>query len=101
MTRKEYNGWTNYETWVVSLWMGNDCYSQEYFESVANEIAKRCDDKEELVTRLAEAIEEHHQEALPKVDGFAADLLNASMSEVDWREIAAHMVDDMELEPAS
>jgi hypothetical protein len=23
MTKKEYNGWYNYETWLVNLWMGN------------------------------------------------------------------------------
>jgi|TARA_A100001388_G_scaffold48744_1_gene32441 hypothetical protein len=24
LTHKNYNGWTNYETWNVSLWIGND-----------------------------------------------------------------------------
>ena len=24
MTDTEYNGWTNYETWNVALWIGND-----------------------------------------------------------------------------
>jgi len=24
MTTKEYNGWTNYETWLVKLWIDND-----------------------------------------------------------------------------
>jgi len=24
MTEKTYNGWTNYETWNVALWIGND-----------------------------------------------------------------------------
>lgn len=24
MTKEEYNGWDNYETWNVALWIGND-----------------------------------------------------------------------------
>lgn len=24
MTDTKYNGWTNYETWNVALWIGND-----------------------------------------------------------------------------
>ena len=24
LTNKSYNGWTNYETWNVALWIGND-----------------------------------------------------------------------------
>jgi hypothetical protein len=23
MNRREYNGWTNYETWLVNLWYGD------------------------------------------------------------------------------
>ena len=24
---KKYNGWSNYETWAVNLWLDNDQYS--------------------------------------------------------------------------
>ena len=27
-----YNGWTNYETWAVALWIGNEPGSYEYWE---------------------------------------------------------------------
>lgn len=32
MTKKEYNGWTNFETWNVNLWLDNEQSSQEYWQ---------------------------------------------------------------------
>ena len=44
LTDTEYNGWTNYETWNVALWLQNDYgfYS----------IAQQCDDYQEFVDAL-------------------------------------------------
>jgi len=53
MRRKaEYNGWTNYETWAVALWFGNDAG----FEEMLREEAERFweDDPETAVGQLAE-----------------------------------------------
>ena len=40
----EYNGWTNYETWNVALWIQND-------EGFYN-LARQCDDYSEFVSAL-------------------------------------------------
>lgn len=92
MTRKEYNGWTNYETWVVKLWMDNDEGSNSYWNEMAEEYLKR--DAESAFSDLAGLLKEQHEEALPEVNGFIADLLNAAMSEVNWDEIADGLIDD-------
>jgi hypothetical protein len=42
---KEYNGWTNYETWNVGLWLGGD---QGLYE-----IARRAFDYDHLCEMLA------------------------------------------------
>ena len=95
MTRKEYNGWTNYETWCVNLWMGNGEGSQAYFSEMAEEAVKRNrDDMDRAKWELAESIKAYHEEALPDVQGFAADLLGAALSEVDWDEIAGNLIDN-------
>ena len=44
MTSATYNGWANYETWNVALWLQND-------EGLYNE-AKQCGNYQELVNLL-------------------------------------------------
>ena len=33
-----YNGWSNYETWTVYLWLSNEADSQEYWERLKNKL---------------------------------------------------------------
>jgi len=103
MTKQEYNGWTNYETWVVKLWIDNDegsyNYWQEQTESAIECAVRHGADSGDVVNdaanQIAEQLKSEHEESLPEVQGFASDLLNAAMSEVDWYEIAESMVNDM------
>ena len=95
MNHKEYNGWHNYETWAIALWMDNDEGAQSYWQSETESALARADgDADEATYALESAIKDQHEESLPELQGFAADLLNAAMSEVNWREIARHLVED-------
>ena len=91
MEHKEYNGWYNYETWCVALWMGNDQGSYDYFR----EMAEQYDE----VYGFADFLKEHHEESIEELEipsCFASDLLSAAMSEVNWCEIAEHLIEEME-----
>lgn len=92
MNTKEYNGWTNYETWLVNLWLGNE-------ESSVNEvrgIVRYSHSRSQLAKLLKEYVEELVQ--MPE-SGFAADLMNSALSEVNWYELAeAYWVDEAEEE---
>jgi ADP-ribosylglycohydrolase len=98
-----YNGWRNYETWAVALWIDNEQGSQEYFQELATEIYRKAEagDYEwntkasEAEEQLANAIEAYHDENMPVVSGVYADLLGAALGSVDWREIAEHYIDDI------
>jgi hypothetical protein len=89
-----YNGWTNYETWCVKLHMDNDEGSQRYWERQAQEAVRDFEGPDGCIPVLADWLEDWHQEDMPKVTGVYADLLNASLSEVNWHEIARNLVEE-------
>lgn len=102
MSDTTYNGWRNYETWVVKLWMDNEQPSYEYWlerveeniKSATRHGADSNDAKQDAMNALAEELKSEHEEAMPEVTGVFSDLLTAAMGEVDWYEIAEAMVND-------
>jgi hypothetical protein len=77
---KMYNGWTNKETWLVNLWLGDTfAVMQEKGEAVTTGV-----------------IESYVQECIGDIDGksvesgFLIDLLNCALGEINYRELAEH-----------
>ena len=70
MSNKEeqkYNGWTNYETWAIKLWMDNDEGEYEYWQETAKEIlnsTKGEEAEQKLASEMKEHFEENAEEAL-------------------------------------
>ncbi len=89
-----YNGWSNYETWVVNLWMDNDQCDHDYWLEIAKECDARCNSIDagiDLAEQLEQSYKDHMQDVLVAAKQEAsvwADLLGAALNEVDWREIA-------------
>ena len=107
----EYNGWTNYETWAVKLWMDNEESSYRFWAERAQECADeakgtlsanaRLTGKEPFTTQekaafaLSRELKDHFEEGNPVTDASVwADLMNAALSEVNWHEIAKSLLDD-------
>ena len=78
MTDTTYNGWTNYETWLVNIhtdWIADDIEGMH-------------------LTTVYDLIDLYQQSLLETIESlnnernaFAADLLSAAMERVDWYEI--------------
>jgi hypothetical protein len=95
----EYNGWTNYETWVVKLWMDNEEGTYEYWKEVTTTLPPTGPDGWQAGKyELAKILKVEHEEALPDLEGFAVDLLNAALGEVNWNEIAESLIGNLEEE---
>jgi hypothetical protein len=101
-----YNGWSNYETWAVALWIDNEQGSYTYSRELAREALDTAREEgheffsveENATAILAHELENEHEQGAPEVEGVYADLLNAALSEVDWREIASNYVEEVAAE---
>ncbi len=97
-----YQGWQNYETWAVKLWIDNEESSYNYWRERTREINEGAEptdysNKLEVATQtLADALKDEHEENTPTVTGIYADLLNSALSDVGWLEIAGSMLGDLE-----
>jgi hypothetical protein len=105
---KGFNGWSNYETWAVKLWMDNDGFDFESFISDAKDAAKRSrtypnqSKKSKVANLMAPMLNEYFEDSMPDFGATLwADLLGAAMSEVDWFEIAENIMDEYDDEEES
>jgi hypothetical protein len=85
-----YNGWCNYETWLVHLWLSNDQIVYDALRAEALE-ADTLYDAKKLIEHWVENELEQFLEG--REAGMFVDLLRGALSEVNWYEIARHVTD--------
>ena len=75
-----YNGWTNYETWRVNLEMFDGTAAVSGIDAY----------------QLGQEFREYAEEAIEQSSepGFARDYALAFLSDINWREIAGHYIED-------
>ena len=88
MTNNTYNGWTNHATWRVNL---------EIFDGL--DLAS---DNDLDAYDLGQTLRDFAEEAISNESGtLAYSYALAFMSDVNWNEIAAHMIEDYRTEEAA
>lgn len=112
MSDKNYNGWANYETWAVNLWLDNEAGTHDYWLRIASYIyrheakeQKHFSKMEDAVVILAYKLKNDHEEAKYEIlenaklnSSLWADLLGAALSVVNWHEIAEGLLENVEVE---
>jgi len=83
----KYNGWPNYETWAVNLWLTNEPDTYERLMS----IVQNCDTLGEQAVAIRKWIRPDEGmgmgEYREQIAGMYVDLLASAFDLVQWREI--------------
>lgn len=99
-----YNGYANYPTWAVNLWIDNDQGLQEYFaEQAQAALDDNEGDKDAAKYDLADDIHTYMDDLIEEFTpgiftGMTGDLFGFAYGFVDWQEIAENMLYDLEWE---
>lgn len=108
---RTHQGWTNYETWAVNLWISNEERShlrwseaaQDHYEAAVSRAATREEWTETAARALADQLKDTFEtdaEAMleaGKGSGTVwADLLGSALEEVNWGEIARSYIEALD-----
>lgn len=100
-----HQGWTNYETFAVYLWLSNDAGTFLFCRRLAREcreaaptcpsVQAHCWTPDEAPRfLLSDRLKEYFEGLSPLTDPGTvfADLLNSALAEVNWHEIAEELL---------
>ena len=92
MDTQKYNGWTNWATWMVNLHFDNLDFTDGVESGCFDNMSK-----DGLLNYLASWIQEYVESYLEEVKTttFVQDIIDATINDVDWHDIADHYVDDI------
>lgn len=85
---ERYNGYTNYPTWLIAAYIGNDEEQYNYWIKKAGE----CETLDELANTLAEEFAADTYDNMDIIN----QLIGFAISFVAWEEVAESIAEDME-----
>ena len=93
MMAQGYNGWSNYETWLANLW-----YDQVFYDLIIEEYGPEVtyDQEYDVAQSIQYYLDDMVLEEISSQAGFALDLVNAGLREINYREIANSVIDSIQ-----
>ena len=98
MADEGYNGWRNYETWLLKLNVDNDEGLQNYVNDIAREYITRnsVPDECDLGDLIQESLEELFWNDEFQIYKICDNWTTRDWQEIYWREIAEAYIEDNE-----
>lgn len=90
--RETVEGWSNYPTWAVNLWLANDRKLSEEARARVRGVDSIEDVPETLKTWVTNQMPDLSRWYGPYGPTCAADLLSYALAEVDWFELAQEWI---------
>ncbi len=93
MENKEYNGWYNYETWCFGCYHSLDDFTKDIDhirENYKREIGEVLTDEKRQIIQFSEVLKNYmeiYEDQIPE-NGIITDFIRASISEINFHEIA-------------
>jgi hypothetical protein len=85
-----YEGWANYPTWAVNLWLSNDEGTYHATNDAVRDAGSVYD--------ASNAIESLVDDLMPELEaGIGADIMGWAFQMVEWREIAESWAADLDI----
>lgn len=111
MSDTGYNGWKNYETWVIALWLDNDYGTYTLMRGLAMQSVEEIlaeqesnyqlpENRQNLIDKASYKMSDNIKEHIESNNPLAAeasvytDLLGAAISQADFVEIAQHYLEE-------
>ncbi len=86
----EYNGWRNFETWLVNLWLSSD--TPELYEE-ARGAARQLLEEGHHPDAFREFVEDYALGDEPPAS-LGTDLIGGALAVVDWRAVVESLTED-------
>ena len=92
---EEYNGYSNYQTWNVALWLDNEQGSYYHLRDLAEYEMENRSTEDLPIWSLADKIKNYVEETNPFDNAsMFSDLLGHALANVDYQEIAENILSE-------
>lgn len=86
-----YNGWTNYETWNVALWIDNDPYTEQSLTASVKCVADQLIEVHEGINSLLALLPAHTGDGVPYTFRRVHEVFQTRLAdELAWRAKQCH-----------
>ena len=92
---EKYQGWTNYETWCINLWLSNEQSTAEYWtERATNTLEENDGNAKDARWELSKEIKDDIENGNPITDAsLYSDLLTMAIGRANFYEIAENYIE--------